>query len=131
MSDELRSEAQLFGRYLIGRDLSAELIERYVRANEAHGLASSDDTLEFARRHPWSIAMLDASGGLVGGSSLLRKKLLVMTALVETTPELVDRVEPRSVSLPRLAVHLGVAGARTAVSVVSGLALRLLLRRRG
>jgi hypothetical protein len=132
MTEALRSEAILFGRYLVGRDLSEELIERYVRANETLGLSTvADPVIEHARRHPWSLAMLDASAGVLGGDSLLRKKLLVMTALVETTPELVDRTEPTSVSLPRLAVRVGTAGARTAFNVMSGLALRLMLRRRG
>ena len=133
MNDELRNEALLFGRYLVGRQLSEELVERYVRANEElfHDADAIDrDLVAFARRHPWSIAMLDASAGIIGGNSLLRKKLLLMTAIVETTPELVDRTEPRSVNLPRLALRIGTAGVRTVFNVVSGLALQRMLRRR-
>jgi hypothetical protein len=130
LTDELRHEARLFGRYLVDREPSTELVERYVRANEVLGLGVDGDLLEFARAHPWSIGMLDAAAGVLGGSSLLRKKLLVMTAIVETTPELVDRTEPRAVGLPRLALRVGVAGARTVAHVVSGIALQLYLSRR-
>ena len=133
MDDELRNEAILCGRYLVDREPSEDLIERYARANEvlfAGGTAVDQEVLDFARRHPWSIAMLDASSGVIGGNSLLRKKLLLMTAIVETTPELVERTEPRSVDLPRLALHVGAAGVRTVFNVVSGLALQLVLRRR-
>jgi hypothetical protein len=131
--EDLRTEAILFGRYLVDRVPSEELIERYVRANEVLGLGSSEDheMLDFARRNPWSIAMLDAAAGVLGGSSLLRKKLLVMTAIVETTPELVDHTQPSALGLPHLALRVGVAGARTVLSVMSGLALHLMLRRRG
>jgi hypothetical protein len=131
MTDELRSEAILFGRHLVGRDPSEALIERYARACVALGLGASEDTLDFARRHPWSIGPLDAAAGILGKSSLLRKKLLVMTAIVETTPELVERTQPASLDLPHLAWRVGVAGARTALGVVSGLALQLVVKRRG
>jgi hypothetical protein len=133
VTDELRSEAILFGRHLVGRDPSEELVARYVRANETLGLGAARDreTLEFACRHPWAIAPLDAAAGILGSNSLLRKKLLLMTAIVETTPELVDRTQPTALSLPHLVVRVGVAGARTALSVVSGLALHVIVRRRG
>jgi len=132
--DELRTEAIVFGRYLVDREPSHDLIERYRRANEelfaGHG-GEDAAVLAFARTHPWSVPMLDAAAGLRGGASLLRKKLLVMTAILETTPEYVERTEPRSVGLPLLAVRLGVAGARTAFHAATGLALTAALRRRG
>jgi hypothetical protein len=127
----LRAEALLFGRYLIGRDPSEALVDRYVRANETLFAGAGDDAvLSYARRHPWSIAMLDAAEGLRNGrESLLRKKLLVMTAIVETTPELVDKTEQRGAGLPAIAWRVGVAGARTAVNAAAGLALRAVIRR--
>lgn len=129
MSD-LEHEARLFGRYLVSRDPSETLVARYVRAN-TELLADEDDAVvAFARRHPWSIAMLDASAGLFDAGSLLRKKLLLMTAIVETTPELAARTEPVDASLPRLAVRLGVAGARAAANVIGGLALTAVVKRR-
>ena len=136
MADDLRTEAIEFGRYLVERDLSEELIDRYCRANqELFAHEAPDPTVTYAREHPWAIGMLDAAAGLAamrgGEPSLLRKKLLVMTAIVETTPEYVARTEPRSASLPELAVRLGMAGARTAFHAAAGLALYALVRRRG
>ncbi len=121
----------MFGRYLIGRDPGDALVERYCRANQALFASGADDeVLTFARAHPWSIAMLDAGSGLRGGDSLLRKKLLVMTAIVETTPDHVERFEQRAASLPGLAWRLGIAGARTAVHAATGLALVAWVKRR-
>ena len=134
MGDPLRTEAIVFGKYLVDRVPAEALIDRYCRANEELFAAAADDPADpdvaFAREHPWAIAMLDAAAGLRGGESLLRKKLLVMTAIVETTPEYVERTEPRAVGLTRLAWKLGVSGARTAFHTVTGLALTAALRRR-
>lgn len=133
--DDLRSEALIFGRYLVDRLPGQDLIERYCRANQALLAAQGSDEdhaiVRFARRHPWSVPMLDAAAGLTAPHSLLRKKLLVMTAIVETTPDLVDRTEQRAVTLPRLALRVGVAGARAAFHAAAGLALTAVVRRRG
>jgi hypothetical protein len=127
----LREEARLFGRYLIGRDPDEAIIERYCQANRVLFASDEDDAvLAFARSHPWSLAMLDAGAGLTGGDSVLRKKLLVMTAIVETTAQLVDRFEQRAVSLPQLAWRLGVAGVRTAFHASTGVALVAWVKRR-
>lgn len=135
MVDDLRTEAIVFGRYLVDRRPAEDLIARYCRANELlfAGQVSHPDAavIAFARRHPWSVPLLDAAAGLAGSDSLLRKKLLVMTAIVETTPEFVERTEQQGVGLPRLALRLGIAGARTAFHVVTGLPLLAALRRHG
>ena len=133
--DELRTEALVFGRYLVDREPAEILVDRYCRANELlfAGQGSDEDraVVAFACRHPWSVPMLDAAAGLTAAESLLRKKLLVMTAIIETTPELVDRTEQRAVSVPRLVLRLGAAGARTALHAAAGLALSAIARRRG
>ena len=128
---DLREEAIVFGRYLLGSEPEAALVERFCRANETLFADERDDALvAFARQHPWSIAMLDAAAGLAEPGSLLRKKLLVMTAIIETTPSLVERTTQQAVSLPRLALRLGAAGARTAVNAATGLALLAWVKRR-
>jgi hypothetical protein len=133
--DDLRAEAIAFGRYLVDREPTAELVERYCQANaELFAHEPPDPAATYAREHPWAIAMLDAAAGLAGmrgAPSLLRKKLLVMTAILETTPEYVDRTEPTSASLPELALRLGLAGARTALNAAAGLALLAMVKRRG
>lgn len=121
---DLRTEARVFGRYLVGQAPSETLVERYCAANHAIPAVQGDDeVVAYARRHPWAVPLLDAAAGLTAGGSLLRKKLLVMTAIVETTPELVAKTEPRAVGLPQLAVRLGLAGVKTGIEVAAGLAL--------
>jgi len=134
MGDDLRTEAILFGTYLVDRPPSEELIERYCRANHELFASDADDdrsVLAFAREHAWSVPMLDAAAGLTGQAPLLRKKLLVMTAILETTPDYVEQTEQQAVGLARLAWRLGAAGAKTAIHAATGLALLAALRRRG
>jgi hypothetical protein len=129
---DLRTEAEVFGRYLVGEPPSETLVKRYCAANHAIPAISGDDAIvAYARRHPWSVSLLDAAAGLTDAGSLLRKKLLVMTAIVETTPELVTKTEPRAVGLPEITWRIGVAGVRTAFEVAAGLALSAMVKRRG
>src|SRR5687767_12542433 len=135
MDSELRREAVIFTRYLVQTDPSETLIARYCEANRElfAGETPSDDdaaVLDLARRHPWTIAGLDARAGLLRPASLLRKKLLVMLAIVETTPDLAPRTEPRAASLGVLALRLGRAGASAAVNVVAGVVLSAVIARR-
>jgi hypothetical protein len=130
----LRTEAIAFSRYLVGSEPSSALIERYCQANAElfAGDVAPDDAalLDFARRHGWAIPMLDAAMAMTRPESLLRKKLLVMMAILETTPEHVARTEARSVGLPRLAWRLGTAGVTAAFNLAAGLALSVAIRRR-
>lgn len=127
---DLRTEARVFGRYLVGEVPSDALVERYCAANHAIPAVQGDDeVVAYVRRHPWAVSLLDAAAGLTAGGSLLRKKLLVMTAILETTPELVAKTEPRAVGLPQLALRLGVAGVKTGIEAAAGLALAAVVKR--
>ena len=124
----LRDEAARFGRYLVGGAPSEELVERYARAH-AHVLRepatpADQAVLAFVRAHPWSLPLLDAGTALVRGAPLLRRKLLVMMAILEATPEHAARTLPvDGIGLPRLALRLGRAGATAAVKLCAGAAL--------
>jgi hypothetical protein len=132
----LRDEAVRFGRYLVGGAPSAELVERYVRAH-AYVLRepptpADEAVLAFVHAHPWSLPLLDAGTALVRGAPRLRRKLLVMMAILEATPEHAERTLPQGgVGLPRLALRLGRAGATAAVKLVAGAALAAAVARGG
>jgi hypothetical protein len=94
MSPALDLEAHAFGRYLVGRTPSAELVARYRAANETlftEPISAEDQAIvAFARRHPWTVGPLDAATGLFRPGSALRNKILVMAAILEATPEFAD-----------------------------------------
>ena len=85
--------------------------------------------MRFARRHPWSLPLLDAATGFARPGALLRKKILLATAVLEATP---DHVEfflrpPRSKAMTFMGV--GAHGATALAKIGLGLPLLLVLRR--
>jgi hypothetical protein len=100
--ETLSAEALLLGRYLLGRGPQEETVARYVTANRrlfAEPFEPRDvAVLNYCRRHPRALPLLDAGAGLVAGQSLLRKKSLVMAAILEMTTKRRARLLRFSVS---------------------------------
>jgi hypothetical protein len=110
----LKEEAEVFARYLLRAAPPADAIERYSEAIPrlfpSPGTERDRALLAFARRHPWSLGSLDAAAALVARSDLLRQRLLVMAALLETTPEGATEFLPREPGFGTLALRLPLIG---------------------
>ncbi|MDQ3773347.1 MAG: hypothetical protein M3461_02690 [Pseudomonadota bacterium] len=80
----------MFARYLLDRDPAPELIERYVEACArlfTDSPSARDAALmDFAYRHSGALPYLDAAAGFLRPGSLLRRKLLLMAAILEASP---------------------------------------------
>jgi hypothetical protein len=129
--DPHRHEARIFSRYLIGAEPTEDMIARYIRAQSIlFGAAEPDSEralCRFARRHPWSLPYLDASS-VWTRQSLLRKKLLTMSAILEASPEFADVFLPRkSVSL-YLHLRLAAIGLKSVAKQSIGLPILLWAR---
>src|SRR5262249_18680953 len=78
-----------------------EALERYAAACPVvlGATASAEDRamLRFVCRHPWSLPSLDAAAALLDPQALLRKKLFLMLAILETTTASIEVFTP----LPR------------------------------
>ena len=85
-------EAGLFARYLLDRDPPEELIARYIAASEQifPQLPTADEAalLTFVDRHPGALPFVDAAAGVLRPGSLLRKKILLMAAILEASVHL-------------------------------------------
>lgn len=132
--DELAVEARVFARYLVRTEPSPELTARYADAMAAlfpEPPAPADAALvRFACDKPWSVPFLDAAAGLVAPGSRLRAKILVMAAILETTPALADEFLPRNdVPFGTLVVRLAGAGLAAVGYALGGLALLPVARR--
>src|SRR5215475_1584102 len=121
MSDaesDLEVEGSLLGRYLIGRDPGPVAVRRYRDGcGRLFGEAATPEDgrlIGFVRRHPWSLPFLDAACGLTRPKSLLRQKLFLMLAVLETIPghatEFLPAPRARASALLRL-TGAGVAAA--------------------
>lgn len=123
----LEEEAAIFARYLVRGAAPADVVERY-REAVARVFPSPDDArdralLAFVRRHPWSVGCLDAAAALVARDSRLRQRLLVMAALLETTPEGAVEFLPREPGLGALVLRLPVIGLGAVARLALGLVL--------
>jgi hypothetical protein len=130
----LAHEARILARYLVGREPLAAHVERYVagcRALFREAPAPEDAAvLGWVRRHPWSVGPLDAASGLWRPGATLRNRLLLMAAVLETTPEFADAFLPRQVGPLALMLRVGAAGLVAVASAAAGVVLFGLIARR-
>jgi hypothetical protein len=89
------TEAAVFARYVVNRDITPAARDLYGRAKQKLGYDNEDRTTSFAIEHPWSIPALDGALALLNPDGLLRKRLLLMAAILETQPEYCDAFLPR------------------------------------
>ena len=123
----LSQEGAAIARYLVGSAPPAPILERYVQAHTAlfpDVPSPSDRSLVvFIRRHPWALPYLDGAMGLLRPHGLLRNKILLMLALLETTPEFADLFFPERASPGSALARIPGCGLRAAVSALVGLVL--------
>ncbi len=90
----MKHECDALSRYLVGRPCPADVAERYARAVRELGL-----TLSPTERAVWVtaiafrplLACLDAGVALWNRDGVIRRRLLVMFALLEASPANTDR----------------------------------------
>jgi hypothetical protein len=119
------TEAIVFSRYLVGVHPSPEHAARYARACATlfpdPPSAQDASLVAFALRWPWFLGPLDAASALIRPGSLLRRRILVMAAILETTPEHAEKFLPRARSplgVLWTIAHVGVTSiAQAAVGV--------------
>ena len=130
MTDNLHSdyrEALIFGKYLIGSRIGEELCERYAAAVKAHQLEciGSDKKVEnFILRYSFWIGFIDAALALRNKQSILRKKILVMFAILETVPEYNEYFLPKKYSFTDVLCVIA-SGIRSVYRLIIGMILLL------
>lgn len=114
MTDEraLRREAITYSRYLIGAEPSTELITRYGHALAARLPESPDRVMRATLAMPVLLGPLDAGAALIRPHHQLRQRLLLLTAILEASPDHCRAFLPRDHTgweTLRLAITLAVA----------------------
>jgi hypothetical protein len=122
----LMEEGRFFSRYLLGGQETTEaVLERYAEASRIlfRDPATPADlgVLRFLERRHWALPFLDAAAGLVDRDSLLRRKLLLTFAILETTPAHADAFTPVPGSRPAVVARLFAAAASSAFKALAGL----------
>lgn len=117
-------EAEVFGRYLLGGSRpDSKTIELYLKADAMRKYDASpareQKILAFVLRQPWLIGLLDSALALSNSERLLRQKLLLMSAILETRPQYAHLFLPQKRSLFYL-IYAGFVGVRAVVKAVAG-----------
>lgn len=87
----LARECQVFTRYLVGREPTPYVIGKYRAAHHAHsafvpGSRFDARLVAVARLHPAGAWLVDAAARFLAPRGLLRKKLVLLLAVLETCP---------------------------------------------
>lgn len=123
-------EAELVGRYLLnGKSPDAFSKAQYAAALQLRsdaGTTREQKQVAFAFRHPWGIGALDSALAFLQPNHLLRRKLLLMTAILETRPQHADLFLPKARSSWYLLV-IGWVGVRAIAKAFVGRVLLLFI----
>ena len=127
ITDELRREGMVLFRYLIKSEPISELINRYIAANQtlfpSPKFNSDQRLIRCIARYPGFLPYIDAYSGFFKPKSLLRKKILIMLSIIETTPEFVESFRPLPFSKIQFMGNLISAGLSSAVKCLIGACL--------
>ena len=82
-------EAKIFSSYLIGCEPTKMAVRLYTKATSIKIEASPSDVrlLQFAHKHPAWIGALDGGLALLRPHSEVRRRIYIMFAILEATPE--------------------------------------------
>ena len=83
----------------------------------------------FCVGHPWSLPLIDAAAALTGRAPLLRARLQLMAAVLETTPEFADDFLPRVRSRASVLATVAWSGIMAAGKALLGAPLLFVVRR--
>jgi hypothetical protein len=134
MTQAIEAEARALARHVVGAEPPEAVLARYREAS-ARLFPEPPDAVDtaliaFAARHPWSVGPLDAATALLRPASRLRAQLLVMAAVLETTPRFADDFLPRPAGRLELVGRLGAIGLAAALRTLAGVLLYGVIRAR-
>lgn len=127
-------ECRTFTRYLVGHEPQPDVIRKYAEAHRIDGTYSGGDRFglvatRLARSHPLVTKLADSHARLFVPRGLLRKKLVLLLAILETSASsyrLIDEIDSASRAL--LIVRLAARGTGSVLSLFIGSLLLLPLQ---
>jgi hypothetical protein len=126
----LEEEAAALGRHLAGREIDDESVRRYadaIRRGVAPMDAREGRLLRRVVRRPWMLGFIDAGLALWNRRGPLRRRLVVMFAILESSPRYCDLFLPRPTST-RVAIGVAWAAIRAVTRAAVGAILVAVLR---
>ena len=128
MKTGLQREAEIFGRYLLGgKTPNEKSIALYVEAMTQRPvlpIGRDVSLLKFLLKHPSTIGMIDGALAFSKKRSIIRRKILFMSAILETQTEYAALFLPEERS-PFYTVYIFWVGFRAVVKAMGGKMLLL------
>lgn len=119
----MQKEGIVFGRYLLsGQNSDEKSVQLYSNAHNFRDLAVPADQkklFEFVLQNSWSLGAIDSALAFSNPNHILRKKLLVMSAILECRPQYAHLFLPKKRSPFYFIVFLWI-GVRAACKAVFG-----------
>ena len=115
-------EANLFCQYIVGSLPSEKVVERYETILHSSPVTiSSEDTkiISFVHKHPRLLGAVDSYAALFMPHSEIRRRLYILFAVLESTPEYSEQFLPKDRGALYLFVIAGVS-IRTVFRVLLG-----------
>lgn len=84
---KIRREAEIFGKYIIGKKINDIAIERYILGLEKLDITNSNAIIEQIIKYPFLLPYYDAGMAILNKKHLLQRKLLLMFSILETMPD--------------------------------------------
>ena len=94
----MKTEVELFGKYLIGQKPDSFSVELYERAMNKMNLNSDrkeEKLLRFVLKNEWSLGMIDSGLALFKRNSVIRTKIFILFSILEASPLYSDKFLPR------------------------------------
>lgn len=130
----LERECSVFSRYLAGREPSRYVRDKYIdyhrRKQSFEDAAAFEKKLvRLAALHPWLTRVADAYAARLDRCSVLRKKLSLLAAIMECTPDYSVRIDSAYRGpVAWIFLRMGLAVAASALALAASLILVLPLR---
>ncbi len=129
MSPDHRKEAETLGRYLLGKHPDEKSISLYCEAMAAKPVtlnAREEKLFRFLLRNPWSAGMIDSALAFSPDKSAVRRKILFMSAILETRPQYAELFLPQERSW-WYNVYIFWVGCRAVMKMIAGKVLLLFI----
>ena len=130
----LADESVMITNYLLGCDPPKEIVGRYVAANIAlfgkQIVGAQDSELNFVLRHPSMLPFIEAAAGIIKPDSILRRKIFVMSAILETTPKYANFFLDIPDSIFKILCYLAWNGLRGVIKLAVGIPIFVIIGKR-
>ncbi|MDQ3109362.1 MAG: hypothetical protein M3R17_05665 [Bacteroidota bacterium] len=122
-SDTYQKEAEIFGRYLLGGKFpNSKSISLYISAMELRPvvpLGRDKKIMKFILKNPRSIGMFDSALAFSKRKSSVRRKILFMSAILETQPEYAELFLPQERKWS-YNIFIFLVGCRAVMKMIAG-----------